>query len=177
MAKAEKTADQESIVKINEYKKVEKHMFRDLAKLRAELETEGKVVDYTKYQNRLTELIAELKGALLDIEMAMEQSLDKAMAGFINNVKGINEQISEAQLVLAAEVSSAFQDYAVKLKEELNKEREQFATNMDINPDAALDDYNVARDSDGNPQFDLGSTCELLVDDNKDAVDEMVTQF
>ena len=113
----------------------------------------------------------------MDIEMATKQSLDSAMTSFISNVKNINDQITEAQLNLMTEVSNEFSNFAIKLKEELNKERDQFVVNMEINADAALDEYNVEREEDGSPKFDLGSTCELLVDDNKDAVDDIVTQF
>ena len=89
----------------------------------------------------------------------------------------MNDQIADAQLSLMNEVNVEFETFKQKLSEELNKERDQFVANMDINPEAALDEYNVEREEDGSPKFELGHTCELLVDDNKEAVDEIITQF
>ena len=106
-------------------------------------------MDYRPHQQRLHELILTLKGDLMDIEMATKQSLDSAMTSFISNVKNINDQITEAQLNLMTEVSNEFSNFAIKLKEELNKERDQFVVNMEINADAALDEYNVEREEDG----------------------------
>ena len=49
---------------------------------------------------------------------------------------------------------------------------------MEDDEQGALEEYGVQLDKEGQPIIELGSTIELLCDgENKDAVDEMVTQF
>lgn len=49
---------------------------------------------------------------------------------------------------------------------------------MEEDEQGALEEYGVPIGDDGQPVIELGSTIELLCDgENKDAVDEMVTQF
>jgi len=60
----------------------------------------------------------------------------------------------------------------------LNREREQFVIKMEEDETGAMEDYGVPMDENGSPEIVLGSTIELLVEtENKDAVDEIVTQF
>ena len=60
----------------------------------------------------------------------------------------------------------------------MNRERENFVQKMEDDETGALDEYNVEIGEDGQPIIELGSTIELLCDgENKDAVDELVTQF
>ena len=69
------------------------------------------------------------------------------------------------------EISGEFINFGVKLKEELNKERDQFGAKYDEDDQAALEEYGVT-------EITLGGVIEMLIDtENKDAVDEMVTQF
>lgn len=71
MTHAERSAEKDSIVKIEDYKRKEKHIFR---KIKAEQELSkdsGRPVDYDSFENQLIELIFELKGALMDVEMAL----------------------------------------------------------------------------------------------------------
>jgi len=69
------------------------------------------------------------------------------------------------------DISGEFINFAVKLKEELNREREQFVQKYEEDDTAALEEYGVT-------EITLGGVIEMLVDtENKDAVDEMVTQF
>lgn len=58
--------------------------------------------------------------------MALQQSLEAARSGFVANVNTINASIQEAQLNLSQEISTEFINFATKLKEELNRERENF---------------------------------------------------
>ena len=101
-------------------------MYREVSKKRAEAIGAGTALDYSSYETKLLDLIVELKGALLDIEMALEQSLDSARSSFFQNVRVINDQIADAQSTLMEELTGEFIDFAAKLKEELNREREQF---------------------------------------------------
>lgn len=67
------------------------------------------------------------------------------------------------------DISGEFINFAVKLKEELNREREQFVQKYEEDDTAALEEYGVT-------EITLGGVIEMLVDtENKDAVDEMVT--
>jgi|FrelakmetLWP11LW_1041352.scaffolds.fasta_scaffold18823_2 uncharacterized Zn finger protein (UPF0148 family) len=72
MQKAERNAEKESIGKIEEYKRKEKHILR---RIKSEIENEkdenSKPVNYDSYENELLRLIETLKGDLLDIEMAL----------------------------------------------------------------------------------------------------------
>ena len=146
-------------------------MFREMNKKRVQANDVGTVIDYTSYESKLQDLIVELKGALLDIEMALQQSLEQARSSFVSTVRGINESIQEAQQTLMQDMSGEFINFAVKLKEELNREREQFVQKYEEDDQAALEEYGVT-------EITLGGVIEMLVDtENKDAVDEMVTQF
>ena len=110
--------------------------------------------------------------------MALQQSLDQARTGFVSNVNTINTSITEAQLNLSQEISAEFSNFAQKLKEDLNRERENFVQKMEEDEQGALEEYQVPIGDDGQPIIELGSTIELLCDgENKDAVDELVTQF
>ena len=71
MHAAERTSEKESITKIEEYLKEQKHTFRRLEDERSKMADQGQAVDYKPYQEHLHGLIHELKGALLDIEMAL----------------------------------------------------------------------------------------------------------
>ena len=86
-------------------------------------------------------------------------------------MRSINDQIADAQQTLMQDISGEFVNFAIKLKEELNREREQFVVKYEEDEVAALEEYGVT-------EITLGGVIEMLVDtENKDAVDEMVTQF
>lgn len=94
MQKAERNAEKESIGKIEEYKRKEKHILR---RIKSEIENEkdenSKPVNYDSYENELLRLIETLKGDLLDIEMALQQALESARSGFFTTIKGINDDM------------------------------------------------------------------------------------
>ena len=72
MQKAERNAEKESIGKIEEYKRKEKHILRLIkSEIDAMKEDSGKPIDYDSAENELLRLIETLKGDLLDIEMAL----------------------------------------------------------------------------------------------------------
>lgn len=78
MCSAERLAERQSITKIEEYRKKEKHIFRDIHKRRSQ--SQGQEDEHTEYyaqqQAKLVDLIMTLKGDLLDIEMALQQTLE-----------------------------------------------------------------------------------------------------
>ncbi len=73
-------------------------MFREIDRLRSKTDASGQMVDYVPYEEKLTELINELKGDLLDVEMALQQALDLARSSFFNSVKTINDDIGKEQI-------------------------------------------------------------------------------
>ncbi len=101
-------------------------MFREIDRLRSKNDASGHMVDYTPYEEKLTELNNELKGDLLDIEMALQQALESAKASFFAQVKTINEDIGKEQIDTTSAVNLELQVFSQKLKEELNRERESF---------------------------------------------------
>ena len=61
--------------------------------------------------------------------------------------------------------------FAIKLREELNRERENFQLKYEQNEEEALAEYNVS-------SIEAGGVLDILSDDqNKDALDELITQF
>ena len=64
MENAERNAERESITKIEEYKKAEEHIFRDMNKKRSDANNNRTHLDYTSYETKLQELLIELKGSL-----------------------------------------------------------------------------------------------------------------
>ena len=84
MQKAERTAETESIKKIEEYKKKEKHIFRKIKNQRDS--DPDSLLNYDKFENELLDLIDTLKGDLMDIEMALQHSLEQARSSFTNEV-------------------------------------------------------------------------------------------
>ena len=107
MRLAERSAEKQSIQKIEAYKKEEKRVFRKIAEARREMEN-GPAVDYQPYETNLLDLILALKGDLLDIEMALHQALDSASGSFFNTVKAINEEMSNHQSELSANLGNEF---------------------------------------------------------------------
>ena len=171
MRQSERDAEIESINKIEAYKKQEKHMFREIAKKRADAQDTGRQVEYDSYENRLQDLIVTLKGDLLHIEMNLSSALDKARGDFRNEINKINEEMTKDQNILSGSISVEFQTFGQKLKEELNKEKEQFQYKYEQDEVAALEEYGVT-------SIEAGGVLEIIADDqNKDAVDELVTLF
>jgi hypothetical protein len=90
------------------------------------MQDSGNAVNYDRYESELLGLIDALRGDLMDIEMAIQQALESARNGFINTVKAINDDMVAFQTDLFAQISNELQVFGQKLKEDLNKEREQF---------------------------------------------------
>ena len=174
MQQAERNAERESIRKIEAYKKVEKHIWKDIFNVRTTNEGADHFDYYASQEAKLIELIAELKGDLLDIEMALKQTLDAACSQYFNEIKKINEEMHGLTAEVFVNISGEFLQFSIKLKEELNKEKEQTIARIESDEDTQniLDDYNC--ESMENP---LGTALEIILEENKDAVDELVTTF
>ena len=65
-----------------------------------------------------------LKGDLMDIEMALQQTLETARLQFFGEIRKINEEMVALQSEVFQNISSEFAQFGLKLKEELNKEKE-----------------------------------------------------
>ena len=100
MRKAERSAEVESIKKIEEYKKKEKHIFRAINKQR-DADPES-TPNYDKYENELLELIQTLKGDLMDIEVAIQHALEQARGSFVTEVNQILNDMLENQNAIFA---------------------------------------------------------------------------
>ena len=57
MAQAEREAERESIKKIEEYKKTEKHLLREVNKKRMQANEQNMTIDYTEYEKTLVAAI------------------------------------------------------------------------------------------------------------------------
>ena len=168
MINAQREAETQSIQKIDAYKKAHKHIMREIDKKRAEEDPQKMIRDYRPYEEKLASLIATLKGDLLDIEMALTQSLDQARQAFINTIKNLNDDIAEFQRILISEVTNEVGIFGQKLKEELNKERESFMVKIEQDYQHALEEY-------GYQEIETGSVLEILSgQDGNDGVDEIV---
>lgn len=69
-------------------------------------------------------------------------------------------------------ISAEFQQFGIKLKEELNKEKEAFQNKYEQDEQAALEEYKVTTLEEA-----IGTVLDVITDENKDAVDELVTLF
>ena len=58
--------------------------------------------------------------------MALTSTLEGARNQFTAEINKINIDMTTSQTEVFAQISSEFQAFSIKLKEELNKEREQF---------------------------------------------------
>ena len=131
----------------------------------------GLQVEYDAYEEKLRDLILALKGDLLDIEMALYQALDSSRSQFFSNVTSFNNDIINQQTELGTQISNEVGQFSQKLREELNRERENFQIKYEQDEQEALADYNVA-------VIEECGVLELLSDDqNKDAIDELINQF
>ena len=96
MRDAERLAERQSIQKIEMYQKAEKHIFRDIFKKRSQQAADGDehFEYYSGQENKLISLIYTLKGDLMDIEMALQQTLDSAKGQFFSEIKKINDDMA-----------------------------------------------------------------------------------
>ena len=120
----------------------------------------------------MSELVVELKGDLLDIEMALQQTLEAARSQYFGEIKKINDEMAQLQSEAFGNISAEYQGFGIKLKEELNKEKELFQSKIEQDMQATLETYNVETLEQG-----IGTVVDVLIDESKDAVDELVTLF
>ena len=176
MKEAERTAERDSIIKIEGYKKEEKHTMRQIKGERELMQENGRQVDYIKYKSALLEKIETLKGDLLDIEMALQHSLEGARSGFFSQVKQMNDEMTTQQGEVFTQIAGEVQaQFSLRLKEELTKEKENFIARLETDEQNVLEEYGLASLED----VQLGSVVELFTsaDEGTDVIGELVTQF
>lgn len=86
-------------------------------------------------------------------------------------MQNFNAEIHNQQQDLNNQISAEVAQFAIKLREELNRERENFQLKYEQDEQEALAEYNVS-------SIEAGGVLDILSDDqNKDALDELITQF
>lgn len=91
MREAEVQAERDSISKIDEYKKLEKHRCRAIEKLRKE----NAEIDFEEHEEFLEEKIEILRCDLLDIEIKLGDALRTAFSLFETRLKNVTAGMKE----------------------------------------------------------------------------------
>ena len=125
MNEAERQSERQSIGLIENYKKEEKKVYREIEKLKAEQTHER--INFMPYQDRLNQKIGELQVGLMDIEIKVQQALNESRKQFFAHVTALNDEMSNDQSKLFADVNGKIGEFKAKLIEELNKEKDEFA--------------------------------------------------
>lgn len=92
MNEAERTAERDSIAKIEAYKKVEKHAYRRIIRERAATQTRP-IKEHQQLQVELNGRIEELRSELLEIEMKLQDALTNSRKMFVSKIKQIIENM------------------------------------------------------------------------------------
>lgn len=82
MTEAERKAEHESILKIEAYKKHEKHIYRRIDKERETAAKRDTTTNHDDLEAELEELINELYSQLLEIEINLQEALKLAVKSF-----------------------------------------------------------------------------------------------
>lgn len=91
MRTAELQSENDSRIKIDVYKKVEKHKYRDIQKLRGD----HAEVDYQVEKDFLSLHVKGLKNDLLDIEVKLTDALNNAFKDFEARLKNLITSMKE----------------------------------------------------------------------------------
>jgi hypothetical protein len=113
---AERDAEGQSIAKIDEYRKKEKHIYRAIETKRR-LDNDGPLPNYDSDEKELLDSIEALNGELMDIEIKLQNALKISTGQFTTQVGAIitdMKSFSEELFKCVAEEVGAFYE---KLKE------------------------------------------------------------
>lgn len=91
MQDAERKAERDSIILIEQYKKDEKNVYREIEKKKAEQTHER--INFSPYEAKLTEKIATLQIDLMDVEIKLQHALAEARRTFIAQVLAFNDDM------------------------------------------------------------------------------------
>ena len=84
----ERQAEKDSISKIDEYRKKEKHVFRAIESMRR-MDNDGPLPNYNEQEDKLLTAIEVLSSELLEIEVKLQNALSTSTASFIGIVTAI----------------------------------------------------------------------------------------
>lgn len=119
---AERKAERESIQQIEAYKKVEKHAYRDIEKTR-DKDVEP---DYDKVEQSLEGRQKGLYGALLDIEINLQDALLTARKTYFSKVSALNEEMRDLTAVyINQDIMVEIEQFANKFIEAVMQEKER----------------------------------------------------
>lgn len=90
---AQRASEKESIGKIEEYKKTQKHIFRAIEKDKLN----EVVPQYDQHQGQLDKHIETLRETLMDIEIKVQHALQEAVKSFTTKVEEINSILETLQ--------------------------------------------------------------------------------
>lgn len=131
MREAELQSERDSIVLIDAYKTVEKHKYRDIAKLRAD----HMEVDYETEKEFLVENLKNLKKELLGIEVKLTDGLNNAFKDFETRLKALISSMRERTSNFFEESSEEVMLFAFKLKTAVVEKALEITAYLEAVPD------------------------------------------
>ena len=131
MTQAERKAEQDSILKIEEYKKHEKHIYRRIEKERASAAKRDVETNHDDLEVELDGRIKTLQKDLLEIEIVLQDALKTAQKNFGSKVNAQIELMKAATSLYIEDVKKHVQEFNEKFKEAVNAETERFRIRME----------------------------------------------
>jgi hypothetical protein len=131
MRAAELQSEQDSIIKLDYYKKVEKHKYRDIQMLRSD----HMEVDYEVEKEFLSGHAKALKNDLLDIEVKLTDALTIAFKDFESRLKNLINGMRERTSVFFEETIEEVVQFTQKLKYACLEKAEEVTAYLDAVPD------------------------------------------
>ena len=125
---AERKAEKESIVKIEAYKKHEKHVYRRIEQERAA--DSDKQLNHEHHERELKKRIDELQSELLEIEMKLQDALQKARKEFFTKVGEIIKEMGDLNSDYIKFVSTEVALFNEKFKDAALLEFDRFCIHM-----------------------------------------------
>ncbi len=126
MTQAERKAEQDSIAKIEEYKKHEKHIYRRIEKERAQAAKRDVETNHDDLEVELEEKIKTLQKELLEIEIVLQDALKTAGKSFVSKVALQIESMKNSITSYMDDVKKHVQEFNEKFREAVIAEKERF---------------------------------------------------
>jgi hypothetical protein len=126
MTQAERKAEQESILKIEEYKKHEKHIYRRIDKERASAAKRDVETNHDDLEVELEGRIKTLQKELLEIEIILQDALKTALKSFNTKISAQIELMKNSISAYIADVLKQVAEFNEKFKEATNAEKDKF---------------------------------------------------
>lgn len=130
MRSTERQAEKDSISKIDEYRKKEKHVFRNIEALRR-FESDAPLPDYNEQEDKLLTAISVLSSELLEIEVKLQNALTTSTASFIGIVTAIIGDMKGISEKLFGDVVIETQGFNEKLKEQCIAEKDSLVVRIE----------------------------------------------